>query len=222
MPEELTPGEKPPEELTPGEKPPELPADVTPAEPKPKSETPTVESLATDLAEAKAALKRANAESAQRRKKLSAFEKAEEERKVAQLSETEKAQKAAQDWESKFDQLSSELDTARMRAKFYDEVDVQKLAFVNAQAKRDAFALSDLSGVAMDDDELTGMDAAVKALVKSHPHLFGTAQTAVDINATTTGGGKGKATEDQMIEFAARMGVDVKHLDPALVAQAMQ
>jgi len=187
-----------------------------------QSGEPTREALQAELENARAALKRVNAESAKRRKQLEAHETAEAKRKEAELSEVEKAQAAAQGWESKFDTLTAELDTARMRAAFYDEVDVQKLTFPNAQAKKDAFALSDLSGVAMDEDEMTGMKEAVKALTKSHPHLFAAPQTAANINAADTGKGRGKATEDQLIEFAARMGLDKDTLDPVLVAQAIQ
>ena len=187
-----------------------------------ESGEPTLEVLQAELTNARAALKRVNAESAKRRKQLEAHEKAKADREAAELSEVEKAQAAAQDWENKHALLTAELDAARMRQAFYDEADVQKLSFVNAQAKRDAFALSDLSSVVMDEDEMTGMPEAVKVLVKSHPHLFGTVQAAADINARTTGKGRGKATEDQLIEYAARMGIDKKYLDPALVARAMQ
>jgi len=182
---------------------------------------PTLEALQAELAGAKTALKRVNAESAKRRKQLEAHEKAKAEREKAELSEVEKAQKEAQDWESKFDTLTAELDTARMRAAFYDEVDVQKLTFPNAQAKKDAFALSDLSSVVMDEDEMTGMPEAVKALTKSHPHLFSAAQAAANINAADTGKGLGKATEAEMIEYAVNAGIDVKYLNPGLVALAM-
>jgi len=186
-----------------------------------RSGEPTLETLQAELAAAQAALKRVNAESAKRRKQLEAHEVAEAKRKEAELSEAEKAQQAAQDWESKYNTITAELDTARMRQSFYDEVDTQKLSFVNAQAKKDAFALSDLSGVVMDEDELTGMPEAIKALAKSHPHLFGTAQLPKDINARDTGGGHGKATEDEMIEYAANSGIDVKYLNPELVALAI-
>lgn len=207
-------GETPPED-TGGETPPEQ-------EQQEQSGEPTREALQADLANAQAALKRVNAESAKRRKLLEAHEKAKAEREKAELSEVEKAQVQAKEWEDKHKTLTAELDAARMRQAFYDEADVQKLAFANAQAKKDAFTLADTSGVVTDEGELTGMDAAVKALTKSHPHLFGTAQLPKDINARDTGSGKGKATEDQLIEYSARMGIDKKYLDPVLVAQAMQ
>ncbi len=187
-----------------------------------QSGEPTREALQAELASAQTALKRVNAESAKRRKQLEAHEKEKAEREKAELSEVEKAQGLAQEWEEKHKTLTEKLSAAQMRQAFYDEADTQKLSFVNAQAKKDAFTLADTSGVATDEDEMTGMDAAIKALTKSHPHLFGTAQAAANVNATDTGGGAGKATEDQLIEYAARVGIEKKYLDPSLVARAMQ
>jgi len=187
-----------------------------------QSGDPTLEALQVELANAQAALKRVNAESAKRRKQLEKHEADKAEREKAELSEVEKAQGLAKEWETKHEALTAKLSAAQMRQAFYDEADTQKLAFVNAQAKKDAYTLADTSSVVTDEGEMTGMDAAVKALTKSHPHLFGTAQAAANVNATDTGGGAGKATEDQLIEYAARMGIDKKYLDPALVAQAMQ
>lgn len=187
-----------------------------------QSGEPTLEALQAELVNAQAALKRVNAESAKRRKQLEAHEKAEAEREKAKLSEVEKAQKLAQEWEEKHGALTAKLNAAHLRQAFYDKADVQKLSFVNAQAKKDAYTLADTSGVVTDEGEMTGMPEAVKALVKSHPHLFGTAQVAANVNATDTGEGPGKATEAQLIEYAARMGIDKQYLDPALVAQAMQ
>lgn len=199
-------------------------ASETQAEQKQQEQSgePTLEALQAELESAKTALKRVNAESAKRRKQLEAHEKAKVEREKAELSEVEKAQATAKEWEGKFELLTSELNVAQMRAAFYDEIDTQKLTFPNAQAKRDAFTLADLSNVATDENGMTGIPEAVKALTKSHPHLFGTALLPKDINARDTGKGLGKATEAQMIEYAARMGIDVKYLDPTLVAQAMQ
>jgi multidrug efflux pump subunit AcrA (membrane-fusion protein) len=53
--------------------------------------TPDVATLQAELARAQAALREANREAAERRKRLQSLEQAEQERKVAQLSEAEKA-----------------------------------------------------------------------------------------------------------------------------------
>lgn len=87
------------EEIKPGETPTEPEVKETP-ELENKSETPEV----IDPAEHKKvleALKAANRESADRRKKLEAYEKAEQERKEAEMSELEKAQKRAAELEAK-------------------------------------------------------------------------------------------------------------------------
>jgi len=152
-----------------------------------QSGEPTVEALQAELSTAQSALKRVNAESAKRRKQLEAHAAEKAKRERAELSEVEKAQATAEEWEGKFDTLTSELNVAQMRAAFYDEADEQKLVFANPQAKRDAFTLSDLSDVVMDEDGMTGMPEAIKALVKSHPHLFGVAQSPKDISAIVTG-----------------------------------
>ena len=186
-----------------------------------RSGDPTLEALQAELANAQAALKRVNAESAKRRKLLEAHEAAETKRKEAELSEVEKAQAAAKEWEEKHQALTAKLNVAQMRQAFYDEADAQKLSFVNPQAKKDAFTLADVTGVATDEGVMTGMPEAVKALAKSHPHLFGTVQAPKDINARDTGGGHGKATEAEMAEYAANAGIDVRYLNPELVALAI-
>ena len=187
-----------------------------------RSGEPTLEALQAELANAQSALKRVNAESAKRRKLLEAHEAAETKRKEAELSEVEKAQAAAKEWEEKHQALTAKLNAAQMRQAFYDEADAQKLSFVNPQAKKDAFTLADTSGVATGEGVMTGMPEAVKVLAKSHPHLFGTAQiVAKDINARDTGGGHGKATEAEMAEYAANAGIDVRYLNPELVALAI-
>ncbi len=69
------------------------------------TETPTAE----DYAKLQSALKAANKEAADRRKKLDAFEKAEADRKSAEMTDLQKAQAEA-------DKLKSELTAARREA----------------------------------------------------------------------------------------------------------
>ena len=199
------------------------PADVTPVGGAPDGGTlqaqPTIEELQAELVGTAAALRKANAEAAQRRKALTAFEEAEAKRKEAELSEIEKAQKATQEWEEKHNALVAELTATRTRSAFYEEIDAQKLTFPNAQAKKDAFALSDLSGVVMGDTGPEGMADAVKALTKSHPHLFAAPQPAANINALNAGGSTGaEPTDAQVAEFCARMGLDPRYVDKSTLA----
>ena len=149
-----------------------------------------------ELARVRVALKKANAEAAKRRKELERFQKLEQERKDAELSDLEKAQKLSEEWKGKFDELSADLDGLRMRQAFYDATAAAKVVFVNDAARQDAYDLSDLSGVEVDEDgSVSGMDEVIKALQKSRPHLFGTAG-APDINAGEGGKKKGKAGAD--------------------------
>ena len=199
------------------------PADVMPVEGAPDGGTlqaqPTIEELQAELTSTAAALRKANAEAAQRRKALTAFEEAEAKRKEAELSEVEKAQKATQEWENKYSALSAEMKAAQMRSAFYEEIDAQKLTFPNSQAKKDAFALSDLSGVVMGDTGPEGMADAVKALTKSHPHLFAAPQSAANINALDAGGSAGaEPTDAEVAEFCAVMGLDPRYVDKSTLA----
>ena len=146
-----------------------------------------------ELARVRVALKKANAEAAKRRKELERFQQEEKKRQDAELSDLEKAQKLSEEWKSKFDELSADLDGMRMRQAFYDATAAAKVVFVNDAAWQDAYDLSDLSGVEVDEDgSVSGMDEVIKALQKSRPHLFGTAG-APDINAGE-GGTKKKGT----------------------------
>ena len=152
-----------------------------------------------ELARVRVALKKANAEAAKRRKELERFQKLEQERKDAELSDLEKAQKLSEEWKGKFDELSADLDGMRMRQAFYDATAAAKVVFVNDAARQDAYDLSDLSGVEVDEDgSVSGMDEVIKALQKSRPHVFGKAG-APDINAGEGGKKKGKAASDDEV-----------------------
>ena len=159
----------------------------------PKAEA-TVEGMKGELEATRRALRKANQEAAERRKRLEALEADEKKRKDADLSELEKAQKVAEEWKGKLDLVSAELDTLRLRQAFYEAAAEGKVAWANAQAQRDAFALSDLSGVEIDEDgAVSGMDKVMKGLQKERPHLFGAAAvTQPEINAGSKGGGKGE------------------------------
>ena len=164
-------------------------------EPEPEPESGDGDARA-ELARVRVALKKANAEAAKRRKELERFQQEEKKRQDAELSDLEKAQKLSEEWKSKFDELSADLDGMRMRQAFYDATAAAKVVFVNDAAWQDAYDLSDLSGVEVDEDgSVSGMDEVIKALQKTRPHLFGTAG-APDINAGEGGKPKGKAGAD--------------------------
>jgi len=144
---------------------------------------PTAEQLAAELASLRAALKAANAESATRRKRLEELESAEEERKAAQLSEVEKARKAQADAEARARATEERLRTAAIR-----NAVVLAASKANFYDPEDAFRLADLAAVQVaDDGAVTGVDGALKELVKAKPHLVKAASGGGDINATAAG-----------------------------------
>lgn len=152
---------------------------------------------ANELEELRAALKRANAESAERRKRLDQLEADEKKRNEAQMSEVEKANKRAETAEAR---LAAQGQALRERSiRHAVEIEASKAGFIDPA---DAAALADLSGVQYDEGtgQVSGVDAAVKALAKVKPHLVkqGTPPPNIDGRA----GGKGTLTgsQDELIQ----------------------
>lgn len=124
---------------------------------------PTAAELMAELERAREALKSANKEAADRRKKLDAYEKAEEERKSAEMTELEKAQKAKEQAEQK---AAAALKTANdriLKAEFIAEA-----SKAGVKNPADAYALATADGMPFsvdDDGKAAGVAEAVKALV---------------------------------------------------------
>lgn len=146
----------------------------------------TLEELKAQLAENKKHIKALNKESAERRIKLEAYEKAEAERKQADLSEVEKANAKAKQEESEKLRLSQENKTLKLQGAFTSKVRAMKLEFANENAERDAFQALDLEVVG---EDISGMDAAIKKLVKERAYYFGTGEQTQTIE---DGAAKGK------------------------------
>lgn len=166
-----------------GETPTPPPSGETPQ--NPPGATPTAE----EIAELRTALKRANAESADRRKKLDQLEADEKTRNEAQLSEVEKERKLRTAAETK---LTQQAQAMRERAiRHAVEIEASRANFIDPA---DAIALADLSAIQYDDDAgtVSGADAVVKALAKAKPHLVKQATLAPNINGAA--GGKGSMT----------------------------
>lgn len=162
---------------------------------------PDATELAAELERAREALKRANAEAAERRKKLDAFEEAERKRKEAEMSELEKVQaelqrerdaRAAAEREATQTRVRAAVQVAAGQMHFHDPADV--MAFLDADA------------LTVDEDgKVLGVDDALKALVKARPYLVKTApQTPPD--GDKRGGGKAGADDRTL---AGRYGVRV-------------
>lgn len=147
-----------------------------------------------EIEQLRAALKAANKEAADRRKRLDALEAEEAKRKEMELSEVEKADKRAKDAEAKAQQLEqrwrdgmlrSAVTIAATQAQFYDP--------------EDAYRLADLSSLTVNDDgTVTGTEDALKALVKAKPHLVKstTTTTPPDVNAQNRGRQQAPTVDD--------------------------
>lgn len=161
------------------------------------SETLDATQLQAQLAQIQDALKKANREAAERRKKLEEFEAAETQRKEAQLSEVEKANKRAEEAAARFEALQSAMRDRAIRHAV--EIEASRQGFIDPA---DAIALADMAAVQYSDDDgkVTGADAVVKALAKAKPHLVRTAQNPpANLNGRDGGKAQGGATMDELI-----------------------
>ena len=160
---------------------------VVPAETETVEDNQTTTISAEDYESVKAALKKANAEAAERRKQLKAYETAEQERKEAEMSEQEKLKAKLAEVEARAKAAEAQMSTMRKQTALYAAVEAKGLSWASEQARRDAVALLDLSE--LDDD---GMEDAIKALQTDRPYLF-KATTTHDID----GKKRGKETPEQ-------------------------
>lgn len=142
----------------------------------------------------KAALRKANAEAAERRKRIEQLEADEKRRADEQLSEVEKAVKRAAAAEAELESMRA---TLRERAiRYAVESEAARAGFVDPA---DAVALADLTAVQYDDGTVTGAESVVKALAKAKPHLLKVAQPAPP-NTNGRDGGKSQGTSiDEII-----------------------
>lgn len=145
----------------------------------------TAEQLKAQLAAKEKRITELNHESAERRKKLEAFEKAEAERKQTEMTEVEKANAKLTAAEEEKDRLAKENKTLKLQRAFEDKVRDAELEFKNSLAAKDAFsAVVELLG---DETEIT--DDHIKTLVKDRDYLFGKADVS---NLNNDAGKKGK------------------------------
>lgn len=152
---------------------------------------------AAEVERLRAALKAANAEAAERRVKLKELEEAETKRREAEMSEVEKAQKQAQEMKAEAERLQGELRNTQIR----HAVEVAAVG-MQFHAPADALSLADLSQVQIGDDgTVTGVEDALKALVKARPYLVKPSTPAgSDINA----GSRGRQRAPSNDELVAR------------------
>lgn len=123
----------------------------------------TPEELQKELDDVRDALKKANAESAGRRKELEkiATEKAEKDK--AALSEAEKFQVEIKAVSEAHKALKAELNAERVRTAI-----ITKATELGFASPEDAMSLIDLSKVEVKDGKVSGFDKSLKALAESN------------------------------------------------------
>lgn len=135
--------------------------------------SPKIEDVLAELEKTRAALKDANKESAERRKKLEAFEADEKKRTEASLSETEKAAKQANELKAQLDAAMSELNETRIMSAI--EREAGRLNFADVS---DAAKLIDRSVITLDGKAVNGVKEALEKIAKDKPYLLKGATTA--------------------------------------------
>lgn len=145
-------------------------ADVTPEADVTEQKDPS-----SELETLRAALKKANAESAERRKRLDALERQEAEKKTAGLSEVEKANAALKEHQEKVAALEAENLGYKREKAFAKAVAGMGSKFVNDIAREDALAYLPAD---LDLTDETAVKAALNEIKKNRPHLFAAPQPA--------------------------------------------
>ena len=129
---------------------------------------PPADTLQAELEETRKALKAANAEAADKRKKLQAFKEAEAKRKEAEMTEVEKLQAKVAEMAAEQEATQQSLRETRLNAAI--DLTAKTLKFRKVTEAR---AL--INGDALeygDDGQWSGVDDALKALAKDSPHLI--------------------------------------------------
>jgi len=171
----------------------------------------TVESLQADLAQTKQALKAANAEAAERRRKLAAFEAAEAERKQAEMTELEKAQAKLSEMEKALQETTQRARHTALAAEFKTQA-----ALLGAAHPEDALALAGDAATFFDaDGNVQGVAEAVQALIDAGRLPTAAKRQAPNLDAGAgsgqrTGERKAATATEAEIAVARKMGISVE------------
>lgn len=197
MPEEALPvmGEKPEGEKPAGEKP----------------KTQTVEETQEELERTRVALKAANKEAADRRKRLEELEKAEADRQAASLSETEKLKKQAEDAKRQAEGAVAKANERVIRAEV-----IAAASRLDFEDPEDVYALLKGKGklAELPDPDTEEAGKAIKdmleELAKSKKHLLKAGTKGPQLGATNPGAGAGPAeTKEQKRDRLLGRGQDI-------------
>jgi transcriptional regulator of heat shock response len=143
----------------------------------------SLEKLQAELEQTRAALKAANKEAAERRRRLDEIEGAEAKRKEAEQTEAQKLLARAETAEKHLVETQENARRAAIRGAVL--LAAAKNDFVDAE---DVYKLADLANVSVgEDNTVTGAEEAVKLLAKNKPHLLKQVQGINNINAQNRG-----------------------------------
>lgn len=118
--------------------------------------------IAAELERTRAALKAANRESAERRKRLEELEKQDAERKQAEMTELDRMKAEQAKWQAEKEAVIKLSQETMLKAAFLAEA-----AMLGLQHPEDAYLLADRSVVEMTDGKAIGVKEAIQALIAS-------------------------------------------------------
>lgn len=169
-----------------------------------KGEFKSVDEAKAELQRVRDALKAANSEAADRRKKLKAFEDAEtkrqdeeKKRRDAELPEIEKLKKESDERAAKLIDQQVSLQTERARNAFERAVRVKKIEFQNDKAEEDAFNAFSVALEFDDDGKAKDADKALEALLKDRPYLAKVESPKLPPNINALGGNGGRVQDEE-------------------------
>ena len=166
---------------------------------------PDATKLLAELEETRKALKVANAEAADRRKKLQAFEEAEAKRKEAEMSEVEKLNAKLAEMVTEREAIQQALMDTKLDAAISGAA--ATLKFRNPV---DARALIDMDAIEISENgAIKGVEAALKALAKERPYLIDSVSVP-DTDGTKRNQRKAAQDEAALQTIAARYGIQTK------------
>ena len=154
----------------------------------------TAADLAVELANTQRALKDANKEAGDRRKRLKELEDAEEARKAASLSETEKLQKELEEARAETAKATANAREMLVRSAF-----VAEAAKAGVLHPEDVYLLADKAGVDVNEQgAVEGVEDAVKALVEAGRLPMAGKRPAPNLDG---GAGDGDRTKDAVAKL---------------------
>lgn len=142
--------------------------------------------LAAELRIARKQLKEAQA-------KITSFESAASESERAKLGEVDRYKAEAADWKAKFESATTRSESLLKSSAF--RFAAHQAGVVNVE---DALKLADLSEVVVDGDQVHGVDAALKSLLKGRQYLLGRTAPATSNGGGNPGTGAPELTKEQL------------------------